>query len=107
MESSLSIFIRDLLMFRDKRVVGRRLIQATWIGYLFFEVLGSANILIGLGGLRYSDLTSLSMLLVWFPSLAYTVVRLALVRIFLEMATVILISTTSNEEDKSGLPSSS
>ena len=95
MESSLSIFIRDVLLFRRPCAIGRRLVRFTWIGYLIFELLGAWT-WIG-AAFKWQSWTDVAVLLIWLPAFIYIFVRLALLRILLEVAVAILVKPVAAE----------
>jgi hypothetical protein len=78
----------DFLSLRP--ICDRRFLRVVWIGYLVVEIASNLNLLWGTFQAYSGGSGGVQTWLTLLPALAWILVRVALVRIFLEMAARIL-----------------
>ncbi len=72
-------------------ICGPVLLKVVWFGFLASEVIGMTTLMAGTYGV-YSTLNIVSLLGVFWQSILLALVRIGLVRVFLEMASILVPS---------------
>jgi hypothetical protein len=80
----LSSWFTDFLNLRP--ICDRRFLRVVWIGYLVVEIASNLNLLWGTLQAYSGGSAGLQTWLTLLPAVAWILVQIALVRIFLEMA---------------------